>query len=145
MDHMRHSGIQLRHGPDRTAARTTIGFVAESFLKVGCVNLPANGLAKASLLFRTRPLSAEGVSTRLISGGSPEVPPAIWAWASGGASTQTRLMEPQITPPFSFSFTCIHSAVVIHQSVRWAGCLGSLNVTSAAAMTFTSAYSHCII
>lgn len=67
---------------------------SKSFLKVGCVNRPANGLAKASLLFRTRPVSTEGVSTRLISGGSPEVPPAIRALESGGASTQTRLMEP---------------------------------------------------
>lgn len=85
-----------------------IGFVSESSLKVECVNPPANGLAKASLLFRTQPLSTEGVSTRLISGGSPEVPPAIRAPASGGASTQTRLMEPQITP-LSRSPTHMHS------------------------------------
>lgn len=73
---------------------TGIGFVSESILKVLCVNLLANGLAKAGLLFRTWPLSTEGVSTRLISRGSPEVPSAIQASASGGASTQTRLMEP---------------------------------------------------
>lgn len=95
---MEHACVSLRTqppgGPDGAHARTAIGFVSESFLKVGCVNLAANGLAKASLLFRTRPLSAEGVSTRLISGGSPEVPPAIRASTSGGASTQTRLMEP---------------------------------------------------
>lgn len=105
MEHTRHSRIQPHHGLDRTGVRTGVGFVSESFLKVGCVNLPANGLAKASLLFRTRPLSTEGVSTRLISGGSPEVPPAIRAWASGGASTQTRLMEPQITPPLSSPYS----------------------------------------
>lgn len=105
MEHTRPSRIQPRPGPDRTGARTGIGSVSESFLKVGCVNLPANGLAKASLLFRTRPLSTEGVSTRLISGGSPEVPPAIRARASGGASTQTRLMEPQITPPLSSPYS----------------------------------------
>ena len=59
--------------------QTNIGFVSKSYLKVGCVNLPANGLAKASLLFWTQPPSTEGVCTRLISGGSPEVPHAIWA------------------------------------------------------------------
>lgn len=58
---------------------TNIGFVSKSYLKVGCVNLPANGLAKASLLFWPQPPSTEGVSTRLISGGSPEVLRTMWA------------------------------------------------------------------
>lgn len=60
-------------------AQANIGFVSKSYLKVGCVNLAANGLAEASLLFRTWPPSAEAVSTRLISGGSPEVRRAIRA------------------------------------------------------------------
>lgn len=94
MDHACHSGSSRFIAQRERAHGTVLVFVSESFLKVGCVNLPANGLAKASLLFRTWPLSTEGVSTRLISGGSPEVLPAIRASASGGASTQTRLMEP---------------------------------------------------
>lgn len=32
--------------------QTNIGFVSKSYFKVGCVNPPTNGLAKASLLFQ---------------------------------------------------------------------------------------------
>lgn len=88
--------IQPCHGPDgaRGPILVLCQKASEKFLKVGCVNRPANGLTKGSLLFRTWPLPTEGVSTRLISGDSPEVPPALRASDSGGASTQTRLMEP---------------------------------------------------
>lgn len=75
MCHLEFSCITLWTKP----VQTNIGFVSKSYLKVGCVNLPANGLAKASLIFWTWPSSAEDVSTRLISGGSPEVPHKIWA------------------------------------------------------------------
>lgn len=37
--------------PQPEPVQANIGFVSKSYLKVGCVNLPANGLAKASLLF----------------------------------------------------------------------------------------------
>lgn len=73
--HLEFSCVTLRTKP----VQTNIGFVSKSYLKVGCVNLPANGLAKASLLFWPQPPSTEGVSTRLISGGSPKVPHAMWA------------------------------------------------------------------
>ena len=73
--HLEFSGVTARTEP----VQTNIGFVSKSYLKVGCVNLPANGPAKASLLFRPQPPSTEGVSTRLISGGSPEVLHAMWA------------------------------------------------------------------
>lgn len=63
--------------PESEPTQTNIGFVSKSYLKVGCDNLFANGLAKASLLFWPQPPSTEGLSTRLISGGSPEVPHAM--------------------------------------------------------------------
>lgn len=73
--HLEFSYVKPRTKP----GQTNIGFMSKSYLKVGCVNLPANGLAKAFLLFWPQPPSTKGVSTRLISGGSPEVPHAMWA------------------------------------------------------------------
>lgn len=59
--------------------QTNIGFVSKSYLKGRCVNLPANGLQSLLIILAPASLYTEGVSTRLISGGSPEVHHAMWA------------------------------------------------------------------
>lgn len=60
--------------PQCKPAKANIGFVSKSYFKVGCFNLLAIGLVKPSSLFRSQPPSTEGISTRLISVGSLEVP-----------------------------------------------------------------------
>ena len=65
--------------PGLEPVQTNIGFVSKSHLKVGCVNLLANGLVKGSLIFYPQSPATECVSTRLISRVSPEVPQVMWA------------------------------------------------------------------
>lgn len=96
--------------PGTEPVQTNIGFVSKSHLKVGCVNPLDNGLAKACLLFWPQPPPTEGLSRRLISGGSPEVPTRceLKIVEVHTQHQQTRLMEPQILPFFSSSLSHMH-------------------------------------
>lgn len=101
---------------------------SKSFLKVGCVNRPTNGLAKASLLFRTRPVSTEGVSTRLISGGSPEVPPCDTGFGERRCLYTNKVNGALDISPFSFPYSHASTVPWFFICPRGGlGCLGSLN------------------